>query len=122
MKLGDKFVTGAALVTDSGEYRYELGEYDTKVHAKPHIARLVHTEDYEKLVDKIQKSNVDVKEKAFLILTSARLMKFDYTAIARYYAFANPTMQALMRESALVVLDKDTANALGFVKGVIREK
>ena len=116
------FSVGKSLVDENGKYVEELSKFEPVPHLNPSVYDLVDTVNYDALVDKIQASSLSDKEKAFLVLTSARLMKFDYTKIARYYIHASDEMKALMRESALVVLDKDTANALGFVKGVIREK
>ena len=116
------FTVGKALVDENGLCKEEVSAYKPVSQLVPSVYSLVDTSEYDKLVEKIQASNLPEFEKSFLVLTSARLLTFDYTKIAQYYDNASAEMKALMRENALVVLDKDTANALGFVKGVIREK
>ena len=56
----------------------------------------------------------DGEEKAFLIRAAHRHNVFNYGNVAEYYAHASPEMQALMEESALVIIDVGNAIANGY--------
>lgn len=83
---------------------------------KPAIEGLVDFEKYSKLLYHINQSNVTEEEKKFLRFAASRHIVFRYALIADYYAHATPEMQALMEESALVILDINDAIANGYVK------
>jgi hypothetical protein len=83
---------------------------------KPPIEGLVDYEKYSKLIKHINDSNVSDEEKKFLRFCAARHLVFNYSLIADYYAHAEPEMQRLMEESALVILDIDNAIANGYIK------
>ena len=83
---------------------------------KPPISALVDYEKYSKLIYNINNSNVSEEEKKFLRFGAARHLAFNYSLIADYYAHAEPEMQKLMEESALVILDIDDAIANGYIK------
>lgn len=53
---------------------------------------------------------------AFLRLAAGRHVRFDYAAIAEYYAHATPEVQRLMEASALVIVDFGAAVEGGFVR------
>lgn len=82
----------------------------------PPITGLVNSEKYSKLLYDINNSNVSEEEKKFLRFGASRHLEFNYSLIADYYAHAEPEMQRLMEQSALVILDIDDAIANGFVK------
>ena len=82
----------------------------------PPITGLVNSEKYSKLIRNINNSSLSEEEKKFLRFGAARHLEFNYSLIADYYAHAEPEMQELMEESALVILDIDDAIANGFVK------
>ena len=83
-------------------------QYNPSVQ-KPHIDSLINIEKYSKLIRNINESSVSDEEKRFLKFAASR-------HIAEYYAQANPEMQDLMEQSALVILDIDDAIANGYVK------
>lgn len=82
----------------------------------PPLSGLINTEKYSKLIRNINNSNLPEEEKKFLRFGASRHIEFNYSLIADYYAHADPEMQKLMEESALVILDIDDAIANGFVK------
>lgn len=88
----------------------------TPSNEKPPITALVDYEKYSKLMYNINNSNVSEEEKKFLRFGAARHLAFNYSLIADYYAHAEPEMQKLMEESALVIVDVDNAIANGFIK------
>ena len=90
--------------------------YEPKSIAPPHILELVNSEKTKRLIRKIEKSNVSEEEKAFLIEAAHRHSVFNYSKIAEYYCHATKEMQELMEESALVVIDFDSALEQGFTK------
>lgn len=77
-----------------------------------------HDKTYmDALIKKIDASKVSDAEKAFLRFAATRHIAFNYQNIAEYYASkASPEMQALMEESALVIIDMDKAIENGFVE------
>ena len=83
---------------------------------KPPITGLVNCDRYSKLIRDINKSDVSEEEKKFLRFAASRHLEFNYSLIADYYAHAEPSMQQLMEESALVILDIDDAIANGYMK------
>lgn len=68
------------------------------------------------LIDEIERSSVTDEEKEFLISAAHRHCRFNFTAIAEYYAHATAEMQRLMEESALVIIDVNDAIANGYVR------
>lgn len=68
------------------------------------------------LIEKINKSEVSEELKAFLTLAAYRHLKFNYSKIAEYYAHADKETQALFEESALVIIDFNSAIRNGFTK------
>lgn len=60
----------------------------------------------------------DSPERAFLLAAAGRHTVFDYRAIAEWYAHAEPEIQTLMEDSALVIIDYEDAIRDGYVKFV----
>lgn len=83
---------------------------------KPHIESLCDKQKYGKLINKIEHSNLPDEEKRFLRLAASRLIVFNYSLIADYYAHSDKEMQELMEEMALVIIDIDDAIENGFVE------
>ena len=72
---------------------------------------------YEELTAKIyQDPEIKSEVKDFLLAAAARHIRFDFEQIAEFYAHANPDIQQLMEDSALVIIDFDKAIANGYVK------
>lgn len=81
----------------------------------PNVASLYDYHKYSELLRNINDSNVTEEEKTFLRLAAGRHVVFNYALIADYYAHSSPEMQELMEESALIILDIDSAIENGFV-------
>lgn len=80
----------------------------------PTISEMLETDKADELIEKIKQSNVTQEEKDFLIQAAGRHNVFNYRNIAEYYAHAEPEMQRLMEESALVIIDVGDAIANGY--------
>ena len=83
---------------------------------KPQFEEMYDTTKESELIDEIEKSDIEDDEKIFLKAAAHRHCRFNYKAIAEYYAHASPTTQRLMEKSALVIIDLDNAIANGYVK------
>lgn len=83
---------------------------------KPAISDLFDLEKYNELVSKIEISNLSSEDKKFLVCAASRHIVFNYEKIADYYANSDKEVQELMEDSALVIIDFDSAMAKGFVK------
>ena len=70
----------------------------------------------KRLSARIEASTVSKAEKEFLIQAAKRHNVFNYRLIADYYSHASIEMQRLMEESALVIIDFDSAIKNGYVK------
>ncbi len=83
---------------------------------KPFPQELANIVKSSQLIAKIEASNVAEEEKAFLILAAYRHVVFDFYKIADYYAHASKEMQELMEDSALVIIDFESAIEGGYIK------
>ena len=83
---------------------------------KPELSKLVDERKQKELLKKIQKSNVDNETKEFLIKASQRHLVFNYSNIADFYAHSDSETKELMEQSALVIIDFDSAIKNGFVE------
>lgn len=83
---------------------------------RPAISDLFDMEKYNELVSKIEVSNISPEDKKFLICAASRHVVFNYEKIADYYANSDKDVQELMEDSALVIIDFDSAISKGFVK------
>jgi len=92
---------------------------DTPVYSpkgeKPAISSLADTTRTEQLIQSIKESSVSEEEKYFLTLAARRHTVFDYHSIAEYYCHASAEAQALMEDSALVIIDFNQAIEQGYV-------
>lgn len=82
----------------------------------PELDSLLNYEKCAKLLHAIENSSVSDAEKKFLRFAAYRHVMFNYSKIADYYAHADPEMQKLMEQSALVIIDVDDAIVNGYVK------
>lgn len=83
---------------------------------KPEISVLVDRTKTLQLVNAIRAAkDITDAERDFLLLAASRHTVFDYHQIAEFYCHASPAMQALMEDSALVIIDFDKAIGDGFV-------
>lgn len=83
---------------------------------KPKLSDLVDTTKTQELLKEINAAKIPEEEKEFLRLAAARHTVFNYDKIANYYAHSDATVQNLMENSALVIIDFNKAIELGFVK------
>jgi hypothetical protein len=82
---------------------------------KPDILELLNQSKAKALIGKILASKVSEAEKKFLVEAAKRHNVFYYKLIANYYAQSSPEMQALMEQSALVIIDFDKAIESGYI-------
>ena len=68
------------------------------------------------LIKKIKEADITKEQKEFLINSAQRHLVFDYSKIAEYYAHQDKTMQELMEQSALVIIDFNDAIKNGYVE------
>jgi len=85
---------------------------------KPSIVELYDETKTSNLNSRIDASSLSDEEKRFLKAAATRHTVFDYRNIANYYAHSDAETQALMEESALVIIDFDKAIELGYVYAV----
>ena len=83
---------------------------------KPTIDAMFDRSKYDELVERINASDVSEEDKKFLRLAATRHIVFNYSIIADYYANSSASVQRLMEESALVIIDIDDAIANGYVE------
>ena len=71
---------------------------------------------YKELICKIHLAKIDDEAKELLLTAAQRHVVFNYGNIAEYYAHAPKEVQKLMEESALVIVDLDSAIENGYVE------
>lgn len=77
-------------------------------------SNLLNMDEYQELIDKINKSNVSETQKEFLRLAATRFIRFNYAKIADYYCSTDDEMKDLIEKLHLVVVDKDSAIENGY--------
>ena len=83
----------------------------------PPVVELYEKTKYEELTAKIyQNPAIKAEIKDFLLAAAARHIRFDFEQIAEFYAHADPDLQQMMEDSALVIIDFDKAITNGYVK------
>ena len=105
-------------ITDDTTYtqKVELPIYTPDMTRETTEEQLVDTEQFDKLISEINNAKIPEEARKFLILSAYRHLRFDYTAIADYYAKADKTVQDLMERSGLVIIDYNKALEYGFVE------
>ena len=107
------------------DFKYEGGDKYSRViskiqyephREKPHIESLCDKKRYVELMNEIADSDLPEEEKKFLRLAASRLIVFNYSLIADYYAHSDKQMQELMEKMALVIVDIDDAIHNGYVE------
>lgn len=93
----------------------DIPQYEIKGE-EPHIEELIDEEKTNRLIEKINQSNISEENKQFLIKSAQRHLTFNYSKIAEFYAHQDKEMQELMEESALVLIDYKDAIKNGYVK------
>jgi hypothetical protein len=111
------------MLADCGKWQEDDEQYTRKIvpptysvtGQKPSVAELQSLDKYNELVSRIEASKGLSKElKKFLIMASTRHVVFDYEKIAEFYAHSSKEEQALIEDSALVLIDMDNAIAKGY--------
>lgn len=101
-----------------------LEEYSRKIKSpiyeirgnKPKISEMIDLEKTDKLLKKIEESELNEPIKNFLRFAAYRHIVFNYENIAEYYAHAPKELQELMEDSALIIIDYKKALEDGFIK------
>ena len=101
----------------------QIPQYEPK-NAKPPIYALYDDTKKNKICQNIRyaKNTGKINDAEYMFLMSAaqRHTVYRYDKIADYYAHASKTMQELMEESALVIVDADDAIMNGYVEATDR--
>lgn len=90
--------------------------YTPQMPEPPHLSELVDVGKMTALIDAINSEPIPDDLKEFLRVAAARHARFDYQAIAEYYAHASAPIQKLFEESALVIVDFESAIERGFAQ------
>nr|DAH71998.1 MAG TPA: ParB protein [Caudoviricetes sp.] len=93
----------------------DIPHYEIKGE-EPLLEELIDEEKTNKLIEKINQSNISEENKHFLIKSAQRHLTFNYSKIAEFYAHQDKEMQELMEDSALVLIDYKDAIKNGYVK------
>lgn len=99
-------------------------EYTKKVEApiyepkgeQPHVLELYDESKTNRLISEIEQQGITGHLRDFLIAAARRHTIFNYQKIADFYAQADPEIQSLMEDSALVIIDFNRAIELGYVQ------
>ena len=83
---------------------------------EPELSELYEMKKANELLDQIKKADIDDEVKVFLKCAACRHIKFNYSKIAEYYAHADKAVQELFEQSALVIIDFNSAIKNGFTK------
>lgn len=79
-------------------------------------AELYDTRRATELIERIEASDLPDAVRTFLHAAASRHVAFRYDRIAEFYARADPEVQRLMEDSALVIVDFDRAVESGYVR------
>ena len=97
--------------------KVEIPVYTAK-GKKPDLGEIFDIEKYQELVTAIDAADVPKEEKIFLKFAAGRHIVFRYDKIAEYYCHSNETLQQLIEDSALVLIDFERAIEQGYVRMV----
>lgn len=82
----------------------------------PNVEDVFDSEKTKALIKEICETDLPDNEREFLIAAAYRHVVFDFEKIADRYAHADPTIQRLMENSALVIVDVDKAIESGWTR------
>jgi len=82
---------------------------------KPSFKQMHDTTKADNVRDKIKAAGLDAETRRFLLEAAGRLVEFNFSNIAEFYAQADKKTQVLMEELALVIVDADRAIELGYL-------
>jgi len=103
------------LDTDKYTAKIQTPVYEMKGE-RPKVEDLYSTDKTGELSSKIMKADLPDDVRGFLMSAATRHTVFNYENIAEFYAHADAETQALMEESALVIIDYNQAVENGYVK------
>lgn len=83
---------------------------------EPSIDEMIDESKVNKLIEEINRLNIDEDKKDFLRKTATRHYTYNYSNIAEYYAHQDKEVQAIMEKLALVIIDIRSAIANGYVE------
>lgn len=83
---------------------------------EPSIDEMIDESKVNKLIEEINRLNIDENKKDFLRKTATRHYTYNYSNIAEYYAHQDKEVQAIMEKLALVIIDIRSAIANGYVE------
>lgn len=105
---------------EGGEPNPYSGKIETPIYQptgeKPATSELCDETKARELLARIEAADLPDDIAHFLKLAAHRHNRFDYQAIAEFYAHAPADLQRLMEDSALVIVDFKRAIELGFVR------
>lgn len=113
------------LVDDSETDQDDESKYTDKIETPiyeptgemPEVSELVDTAKSSDLIAEIDKHELPDEIRDFLVRGAYRHDKFDFRAIAHYYANTdNAEVKHLIEQSAMIIIDYDKAIELGFIK------
>ena len=95
----------------------DVPQYEIKGD-NPSLDQLCDTGKYKALIEEIEMNRDEIGDEVaeFLEFAAARHIRFNYGAIAEYYAHASEEVQELMERSALVIIDMENAMRNGYVE------
>lgn len=116
-ELADMFADSAGALDAENPYttKIKTPTYEPQGE-KPSVEELYDDKKATALITAIKASNLNEKEKQFLMSAASRHIVFDYAKIANFYAHSSEDCQELIENSALVIIDFDKAIENGFVK------
>jgi hypothetical protein len=80
----------------------------------PPVSALMDTTRTRELCERIEAADVPDEVADFLMAAASRHTVIDFRAVAEFYAHAEPEVQRLMEDSALVIIDVNDAIAKGY--------
>jgi len=86
------------------------------VGEQPNPSELYDMTKCNELQAEIAGAEIPDEIREYLILASYRHVVFDYRKAAEYYPHASPEVQRLMENSALIIIDFESAIRNGYVK------
>ena len=95
--------------------KIEIPQYEPTQEQPPTLGEMFDRTKYNELVEQIDRSDIPEDVKEFLRYAASRHIVFNYQNIAEFYAHADAETQALMEDSALVIIDFNDAMQKGFV-------
>jgi hypothetical protein len=82
---------------------------------KPAYEEMYQTQKLNELLEKINTKDISPEVKNFLIAAAYRHVRFNYEKIANFYAHSDKSIQELMEDSALVIIDYNKAIEQGYL-------